>query len=294
MNVADVFKEFDTTLRVSQGTRSLIAGRHDRIARILNADFRHITNCTDNTLYVGSYGRGTAIEGISDIDMLIILPYSIQQQYDRYIYNGQSALLQAVRSSLLGTYPNTVIKGDGQIVQVTFSDGTTFEILPCFDNYNGSYDFPDSNNGGSWKQTYPKAEINAFQDMNVQCNYNLYPLCRMARAWKYNNGVTLKSCLLDLFAYRFLSDWEYRNKSYLYHDYMMRDYFLYLTDIPLAQSSWVMVGSGRYYYDNCYFQYKAKMAYNKSLEAINYQENNHDWSAHNKWREIFGNKFPLS
>ena len=292
MNVARVFNQFDDSLKVSQDTRSTIAARHDRIARILNTDFRHITNCTSNTLYVGSYGRGTAIEGISDIDMLMILPFDIQQQYSKYIYNGQSALLQAVRSSLLGTYPNTTIKGDGQIVQVTFSDSTQFEILPCFDNYDGSFDYPDSNNGGSWKKTYPKAELDAFKTKNTECNFNLYPLCRMARAWKYNCGISLKSCLLDLFAYRFLSDWNYRDKSYFYYDWMMRDFFLYLSDIPTTQSSWFMVGSKRLYSDYSNFQYRAKLAYNKALEAIAYQDNSHDWSAHNTWRDIFGTKFP--
>lgn len=292
MNVAQVFKQFDNNLIVSQGTRSTIAARHDRIARIINSDFRNEYNCTGNTLYVGSYGRGTAIDGISDIDMLIILPYSVKQQYDRYTYNGQSSLLQSVRGSLLGTYPNTIIKGDGQIVQVSFSDGIKFELLPCFDNFNGSYDYPDSNNGGSWKQTYPKAEIETFRLKNSECNNNLYPLCRMARAWKYYCGIPLKSCLLDLFAYRFLSGWRYRDKSYLYYDFMMRDYFLFLSEIPNNQSSWFMVGSNRLYIDSSNFQYRSKLAYNKVLEAIDYQVGNHDWSSHNKWREIFGNRFP--
>lgn len=294
MNVAEVFKQFDDTLKVSLATRSTISARHDCIARILNAKFRQSANNTGNTLYVGSYGRGTAIEGISDVDMLMILPYSVQQQYDNYYGNGQSALLQAVRSSLLGTYPNTNIKGDGQIVQVNFSDGTTFEILPCFDNYDGSYDFPDSNNGGCWKKTYPKAEIEAFKKMNAECNNNLYSLCRMARAWKYYCNVSLKSCLLDLFAYRFLSNWRHKDMSYLYYDFMMRDFLEYLTDIPETQSSWKMVGSNRLYTDYSFFQYKAKVAYNKSLEAIAYQDGSYDWSAHNKWREIFGYKFPSS
>lgn len=292
MNVAEIFKSFDDALKVSQDTRSTIAARHNRIARILNADFRYESNCTSNTLYVGSYGRGTAIDGISDIDMLMILPYSIQQQYTQYMGNGQSALLQSVRKSLLGTYPNTDIKGDGQVVQVVFSDGTKFEVLPCFDNYDGSFDYPDSNSGGCWKQTYPKAEIEAFRNKNVECNNNLYSLCRMARTWKYQCDVPLKSCLIDLFAYRFLSEWRHRDKSYLYYDYMMRDFFMYLKEIPLTQSSWFMVGSNRMYSDDGYFQYYAGLAYNNALEAISYQESDCDWSAHKKWREVFGNKFP--
>ena len=52
---------------------------------------------------MGSYGRGTAID-TSDIDMLFVLPYAVYKQYNSYVGNGQSALLQAVRSSLQKTY----------------------------------------------------------------------------------------------------------------------------------------------------------------------------------------------
>lgn len=231
MNIAKAFGTFDNNLKVSLSTRTTIANRHNSISQRINADFRKV-NSTSNTLYVGSYGRNTATEGISDVDMLMILPYSTYIQYNAYQYNGQSSLLQAVKNSIATTYPRTILKGDGQIVQVTFSDDNTLEILPCFENIDGSFTYPDSNDGGSWKTTNPRPEIKAFQELNNVCNGNLYALCRMARAWKYSNNILLKSCLLDLFAYRFLQDYQYKDKSYTYYDWMARDFFAYLANIP--------------------------------------------------------------
>lgn len=291
MNIAKAFGTFDDRLKVSSITRNTIATRHNSIAQRINSDFRKV-NSTSNTLYVGSYGRNTATESISDVDMLMILPFSTYLQYNAYLYNGQSSLLQAVKTSLSTTYPRTILKGDGQIVQVTFSDGNTFEILPCFENADGSFTYPDSNAGGSWKTTNPRPEIKAFCDLNNVCNGNLYALCRMARAWKYFNNISLKSCLLDLFAYRFLQNYQYNDKSYTYYDWMARDFFTYLADIPETQNSWRMVGSNRIYTDYSSFQNKAKKAKAKCVEAIENASKGYVYSAYSNWREILGTKFP--
>lgn len=291
MNIAKAFGTFDNNLKVSLSTRTTIANRHNSISQRINADFRKV-NSTSNTLYVGSYGRNTATEGISDVDMLMILPYSTYIQYNAYQYNGQSSLLQAVKNSIATTYPRTILKGDGQIVQVTFSDDNTLEILPCFENIDGSFTYPDSNDGGSWKTTNPRPEIKAFQELNNVCNGNLYALCRMARAWKYSNNILLKSCLLDLFAYRFLQDYQYKDKSYTYYDWMARDFFAYLANIPETQKSWRMVGSNRIYTDSSSFQSKARKAKDKCVEAIVYASKGYIYSTYCNWREIFGTKFP--
>lgn len=155
---------FCNNLLIGSDKRITVSSRHDAIAKRVNLDFRGIYGSTENTLYVGSYGRNTANGYFSDVDMIIILPYSTYIQYDGYKYNGQSALLNAVRNSILKTYSNTNIKGDGQIVEVSFTDGMTFEILPAFECEDGSFCHADSNNGGSWKNTNPRPEIKAVND----------------------------------------------------------------------------------------------------------------------------------
>ena len=60
------------------------------------------------------------------------------------------ALLQSVKSSIEKTYSTSNIGADGQVIQVTFTDGITFEVVPVFTNKGGSYTFPDTNSGGRW------------------------------------------------------------------------------------------------------------------------------------------------
>ena len=114
----------------------------------------------DHSIYVGSYGRGTAIN-TSDLDVLIQLPDSEFNRFSSMYVNGQSRLLQAVKNAILDTYPNTDIKGDGQVVVVSFTDGMRFEILPAFKiqnywGYNATYRYPDTHMGGNWMTTNPK------------------------------------------------------------------------------------------------------------------------------------------
>lgn len=290
MSISDKFNTFCSNLRMSSNMVEDIRYRYRRITKQLNQDFRDITNDTLYSLYVGSYGRGTAIH-VSDIDMLYILPWTYYITYNSYSSNGQSALLQAVKESIKKTYPNTYICGDGQVVKVVFTDGVVFEVVPCFEYLDGSgFIYPDTHNGGSWKTTNPRPEINEINALNNTTNKNLKRLCRMIRAWKDKYDVPMGGLLIDTFAYRFLNSWDYKDKSFLYYDWMTRDFFKYLSEQNDHQSYWCAVGSGQYIYPKGNFVEKAKNAYDNALNAIE-QENNNEWLANYYWKQIYGDRF---
>ena len=82
MGVAEWFTTFCTNLQVQNvGT---ISKRYRNITQRLNTDFWNTTSDISHSLYVGSYGRNTAIEGFSDLDMIFQLPYPVYEQYDAY------------------------------------------------------------------------------------------------------------------------------------------------------------------------------------------------------------------
>ena len=292
MGLADWFSTFCSNIQVRDG--GTISSRYSTITRRLNTDFWNTTSETSHSLYVGSYGRNTATQGFSDLDMIFQLPYSVYQQYNSYSGNGQSALLQAVRRSIQKTYSTTNIGADGQVVQVPFTDGITFEVVPAFVNRDESFTFPNANAGGSWQTTNPKPEIEAIRSRNRECNGNLIPLCRMMRAWKSEWSVPIGGLLIDTLAYQFIIDWEYKDKSYFYYDYMCRDFFRFMADQDRDQEYWRAPGSGQYVYGKGLFQWKATRCYNLSLEAIAHETASpkREWSAKQKWREIFGTSFP--
>lgn len=290
MGVAEKFQNFCTSIRISDTNVSSISYRYKRITKQLNIDFWGTLSETNHSLFVGSYGRGTDIH-VSDIDMLFVLPFDVYTQYNNYQGNGQSALLQAVKTSLQNTYATSHIGGDGQIVKIKFDDGIEFEIVPCFTNTDKSYTYPDSNNGGSWKSTNPKPEIEEIKQADILYNKNLKRLCRMARAWKDKCNVPMGGLLIDTLAYNFMKTWEYRDKSFLYYDFMTRDFLEYLKNQDPNKKYWLAVGSKQYVYRKGSFEYKALLSYNIANQAIVYETNGHEYSANEKWREIYGSKF---
>ncbi len=292
MALADWFSTFCSNLQIRDG--GTIATRSGNITRRLNTDFWSTTSDISHSLYVGSYGRITAISGFSDVDLIFQLPYSVYKQYNEYSGNGQSALLQAVKTSIERTYSTTNIRADGQVIQVPFTDGIIFEVVPAFDNDDGSFTFPNANDGGSWKTTNPRPEIKAIRDRNADTNSNLVPLCRMMRDWKNKWTVPIGGLLIDTLAYQFIETWEYREKSYFYFDYMCRDLFKWMAAQDENQEWWRAPGSGQYVWGKGLFQYKAKRCYNLSLEAIEHEiaTPKREWSAKQKWREIFTTNFP--
>ena len=213
---------------ISIETRSTISSRYKRITRSFNAEFWNSVSDTDHSLYVGSYGRNTAIN-TSDLDMMVILPENEYDHFTNLKGNGQSKLLQAVKKALLSTYPNTSIHGDGQVVVVVFSDGMKFEILPAFRHmigygsykyWDGTYVYPDSNMGGNWLSTNPKAEQDAIATKNASSNGLLVDTCkhiRYIRDTRYSS-YHLSGILIDAFVYDAIGGWHFKSKDENHYD----------------------------------------------------------------------------
>jgi hypothetical protein len=242
-------------------------------------------------MYVGSYGRATDIV-TSDIDMIFILPSGLFAKYNAWQTNGQSGLLQAVAKSIQKTYSTSYLGADGQVIKLNFTEGINYEIVPVFDLVDDTFKFPDSNNGGSWKITNPRPEIKAIREADTKYNGNVRRLARMARAWKYNCDVPMGGLLIDTLAYNFMKAWNYSDKSFLYYDYLTRDFFKYLSEQNKEQNYWYAIGSNQLIYRKGLFEAKAKKAYNLALEAIESFNKEYYFTAKLKWREIYGNKFP--
>lgn len=285
MDIAARFRGLCNNIRVPKDTVDTIQYRFNRIVGRIQSDFG------DNSIYgryVGSYGRNTAIE-VSDIDVIVVLPWSIYTRYNNYAYNGQSALLQAVKSSISNTYSSTSMRGDGQVVVVEFSDGIRFEVVPGFEFDDGSFYYPDSHYGGSWKKTNPIPEQEAIHNLDMRYDYNCRRLCRMMRAWKAQNNVKMKGLLIDTYVARFIDQAEYRDKSYLYYDYLTRDFFKFLSQQDDTKSYIYAIGSNQHVYIDDPFVKKAEQAYNWALSACKNSDN--DFLAEYYWQKIYGSKF---
>lgn len=288
MNNSSIFKEFLSNLNVKN--KAEISSRYNRITKTLNQKYYSSDSETTNSLQVGSFGRKTAIDGISDLDMLFILPKEVYTKFDRYQINGQSALLQEVKNTILKTYSSTNIRGDGQVVVIQFKN-YVIEVCPAFKQNDGSFLYPNANDGGSWQKTNPKAEIDEVNKFDAMCNGNLKRLAKMTRAWKNKCGVKIGGLLIDTLCYEFFNENNiHQSTTMSNYDTLLKDFFNYLKEYETDRKYWYAPGSNqKVYKKDSNFIHKAKVAYQNIVDAIGKKDNE---TVYGIWRKIFGSPFP--
>jgi len=287
MNTSETFEEFVSCIKIKDEKAEDISYRYGRITMALNQKFRDTDSKTANSLQVGSYGRYSGINGISDLDMLYIMPLNKWEVYNKS--GGQTKLLEDTKSAISNTYPSSDIKVDRCVVTVNFLD-SHIDVQPVFEIDDQDYNYPDTYNDGSWKITKPRKEMNAMVEFEDNKNRNLRRLCKMARSWKNKHGVYMGGLLIDTLAYNFLkSTTLYDVKSFASYDEMCRDFFKFLGEQSKDQTEYGALGSKQRVKVRKPFIRKAKKAFNLAIEAIAAES---DKTKHNKWRDIFGNNFP--
>jgi hypothetical protein len=230
--VSEIFDGLITNLKVDNS--ETIAARRDEMTKTLNKEFRGSESSTSNRLMVGSYGRWTAIRGISDLDLLYILPASTRAEYDKE--GGPSKVLTRTRLAIQSRYPKTSVTVDRLVVVVQFTN-FMFEVQPVFENDDQSFSYPDTYSD-SWKITKPREEIGAISTDDTLADGNLRRLCKLARAWKNRHGVGMGGLLIDTLVYNFLRQYpDNRLATSAAYDQMVRDFFFYLSQEKTTNST---------------------------------------------------------
>lgn len=281
------FEQFRKKLAVQN--EADISTSYREITKRLNKDYwGGLESDSQHCLQVGSYGRCTAIHGVSDLDMVFELPAKDLERFKKVEGNGPSQMLQEVKRCLETRYPKTKISGDGQVVVVEF-DKYRVEVLPAFYNEDDdSYTYGDTHDGGSWPKCKPRHEIRAVNELNKTSNRNLKRVCKMLRAWKDTHGVPMSGMLIDTLVYSFFKgNTDYDSKSYASYPTLFKDVFTFLANLP-SQDYWLAPGSNQRVASSGKFQRKAKKAAAKCQEALDADT---DKKKEKLWREVFGTRF---
>ena len=139
---------------------------------------------------IGSYGKGTHIRPVRDVDILFTMQFSIFDKYSKK-QNGQSQLLQDVRGVLTKRYPKTPISVDSKVVVLKFSTHKV-EVLPACDDQAGRFIIPSTEKGGYWTIVDPINEIRDIQNSESRTGKTIM-LIRMIKKWPENCNVDLNS-----------------------------------------------------------------------------------------------------
>lgn len=242
------------------------------VIKKLNQHYYDSNDAESNRVIVGSVGRGTAVDGCSDLDVVFKLPGEEYSRYDNREGNGQSALLQDVKKILKSKYPNTDIKGDGQAVVISFTNKPyTIDLVPAFEQSDGSFKYPDTNDGGSWRTTKPTPEQDACKIANAETSENFTRACNALRIWKEHIGSCFGGLLIDTLVNNYRDDIELGNVAFEDYYNVLQEIFSKLKSENPEQSYWLALGSKQHVENKGRgaFVRKAKKAYDKLNNAKN-------------------------
>lgn len=239
-----------------------------------------------NGFLVGSWGKGTAARPPNDVDLFYRLPDAMFSSINGRLGNKQSQLLQEVKTVLQATYPQTDMRGDGQVVVVGFNS-LMVEVVPAFMLQNGTYIICDTNNGGSWKPANPVAEMQSVQQADLATGGALRSIIKMLKVWKRHCNVPLKSYLLETLALEFLPRSPWGTNGFHWYDWMIRDFLGYLI---ARANTWIIVPDGQSAFLGNEWKSRAETAYSRAVLACEYEKNDQLAEAGDEWQKIFGNR----
>ena len=248
------------------------------------------SNNPPTCIYVGSWGKSTQVRLSDDVDIMFELPASDFHRFSQRTGNVQSTLLQEVKDQLISTYPNSEMRGDGQVVQIRFNT-IAVEVIPVFRLTNGQFYMPDTNEGGRWKVVDPFAEIHGINTLDQVSNGNVRALSKMMKHWKREMSVPLKSFQIELLVQEFMTKYPYRNFDFFWYDWFVRDFFEFL--LSKVNQTIVVPGTNEIIYLGLQWYSRAVSARDNALKACSYEYYDYDITAGQEWQKIFGNRIPV-
>src|SRR5215204_742424 len=227
VGVRQRFQSFHPDLNLTQDQINDGLGKSKSVCQSLERAYYERSSDNPPGLLVGSWGKWTQVRPPRDVDVFFVLPWDVYYRFEQREGNRQSHLLQEVRSVLQGTYPQTDMRGDGQVVTVRFNT-VMVEVVPVFVHQSGQFTMPNTNDGGRWKIADPLAQFGQINWIDQATNGNARTLSKMMKLWKREQNVPLKSFLLELVMTEFLPVCQWGAYNHFYYDWLVRDFLRYL------------------------------------------------------------------
>jgi hypothetical protein len=277
-------------MRITDWQRQDAETKQAGIRACLNRHYWNVSSEFTNSMLIGSWGKLTQVRPSHDVDVLFLLPGEVYHRFQQRGGNRQSQLLQEVKAVLSATYGQTTMRGDGQVVMVPFNT-MLVEVVPGFRCQDGSIILCNTNDGGSYKTSTGEAEARELDASDVSCNGNTRTLARLMKRWTRERNVPLKSFHLERLAIEFLTTWPYRLCDLFWYDWMVRDFLGYLRG--RANGYLFMPGTSEMIALGSDWLSRTETAYAHAVTACDYERDNYEILAGEKWQEIFGSGVPL-
>lgn len=324
ITVDTAFSEFNTNIvnldsertKKARSSRDWLVGQLNKLPLKLT-DFPFLYE--DKHIKFGSFARNTKIRPLDDIDLIITFnasgaTYSKEYYSNKYfltVPESAKNLYKLCDGNILNSRKmvNMIVQSLSQIEHYKKADTHRrqeaatlsltsyewdFDIVPAFITTDDFYLIPDGN--GNWKATDPRVDQSNVTRINQKYDGKILQIIRTLKYWQ--RRPTMPTIPSYLFEVIILNYFDAKNDVSNYVDCEVKDFLGYLINAIYGsvedpkgyQGNINTLNSS----DKIKISEKAKNDYEKANLSINYEVNDKDMAkAIAKWREIFGNDFPI-
>ena len=274
-NIENLFEDFIENLSLTDAQRKDAKTKYTGVIDCLAKHFYDRNSNSNDQFLFGSYKTKTNIRPIddgSDVDVLFKIDEDTYEKYE----DNPSGLLQEVRKALKDKYTTTEeIHAWGKVVLVKFCDGHhNVEVLPAFENDDDTFKIPNTEDGGSWEESFdPREQVNSFDNSNSDTDGLTRELAKMLKNWVRNTiSLNYKSYLLVKDVISFLDDSYPNGKGSEKYDVIVRDFLIYKKNRLSSNDERIS-----------HFE----TAVSRANKAIQYEKEGKHIEASEEWRKVF-------
>lgn len=293
-HVAERFYRFLAAIEPGRAERAVMETVGSEVAELLDRRFRAPSRrlrpegprsrASGTVQVIGAHAKGTAISGSATLDLLYVVaePGNGTAQTSKVI-DLLAERYGAIRIAAPGwvmVEPRSPIGPNGRI---------KVRVLTALPSASGGARVDLSSrrrSGAVWMHLDPVAETAHLDVVDRLAEGKARDLIRIVKVWRRAVAAPLSGFAIELLATEFLSVWLYRRRSLLFYDWMVRDFFFWLTH--QVGHSLTVPGTGEPLSLGEAWAEAAAAAHAAAALAADLERDNQSLAALGHWREIFG------
>ncbi len=289
----EAFRKFRSNLELTQKEQNDASRRQREIRALMDESFK----IADDFL-TGSYRRWTKTKPLKDVDIFCVFHDDERPKYRKD--KSPSVLLGDVEKVLAKKYGSSNVSKQRRAVMVEFTDSAdeervmSFDVVPAFTK-SDHYEIPDTGTTNGWTETNPKIHFDKAVAANDAFGGEWKGMVRMAKSWNRNKAKIIKpSFLIEVMALQVLrppfgGDFPYEFMGF------------FATMADRIHEDWPEpAGLGPPVSDSMDAAARAAArtalteAHHMVRQAVELTRAGCNGDALRKYRDIFGDRFPLS